>query len=78
MKSSTVFVMWTLMAAHSPAQSVPPPIIDMHMHALRATGQGPHPSASAPRQPATRPPIMWSGGTPPSPLCSRIPPATIH
>ena len=43
MKSSTVFVMWTLMAAHSPAQSVPPPIIDMHMHALRATGQGPPP-----------------------------------
>lgn len=43
MKSISVLAVWTLSAVSSVAQNVPAPIIDMHLHALRATDQGPPP-----------------------------------
>jgi len=43
MKSSTVFFMWMLSAISTFGQNAPAPIIDMHLHALRAAAQGPPP-----------------------------------
>ncbi len=43
MKSIAFSAVWTLFAVSSLAQNAPAPIIDMHLHALHATDQGPPP-----------------------------------
>ena len=43
MKSLAVLAFGTMLAVALLAQDLPAPIIDMHLHAMRATGQGPPP-----------------------------------